>query len=103
MDCFWNGCKEFPMDVLAEKVPTNNWLLFGAGMIMVLTLWFSTKAKDVVKTSLDLSSQGETKERFQPNFLSRGFVRTAMGMSQMSAYILPESWQEKLKNNLKHQ
>ncbi|MBR9915213.1 MAG: inorganic phosphate transporter [Algicola sp.] len=87
---------EFPMDVLAEKVPTKNFLLFGAGMVMVLTLWFSTKAKNVVKTSLDLSSQGETKERFQPNFLSRGFVRVAMAMSQMSSYILPESWQAKI-------
>jgi len=86
----------FPMTVLAEKVPTNNWLLFGAGMIMVLTLWFSTKAKAVVKTSLDLASQGETKERFQPNFLSRGFVKYAMLMSEMSSYILPESWQAKI-------
>lgn len=88
---------QFPMDVLAEKVPTNNWLLLGAGMIMVLTLWFSTKAKNVVKTSLDLSSQGETQERFQPNFLSRGFVRTAMLMSQMSSYMLPKSWQLKIE------
>lgn len=87
----------FPMDVLAEKVPTNNWLLFGAGMVMVLTLWFSTKAKNVVKTSLDLSSQGETKERFQPNFLSRGFVRFAMATSQMSSYMLPTSWQAKIE------
>lgn len=87
---------DFPMDVLAEKVPTNNWLLFAAGMIMVITLWFSTKAKKVVKTSLDLSSQSETKERFQPNFLSRGFVRFAMLMSQMSSYILPDSWQAKI-------
>ena len=86
----------FPMDVLAEKVPTNNWLLFAAGMIMVITLWFSTKAKKVVKTSIDLSSQGETKERFEPNFLSRGFVRMAMGMSQMTSYILPNSWQTEI-------
>ncbi|WP_345169087.1 inorganic phosphate transporter [Algibacter aquimarinus] len=86
----------FPMDVLAAKVPTNNWLLFGAGMVMVLTLWFSTKAKNVVKTSLDLSSQGETKERFQPNSLSRGFVRFAMLMSQMTALMLPKSWQAKI-------
>ncbi|MDB9961130.1 inorganic phosphate transporter [Oceanihabitans sp.] len=88
---------EFPMDVLAEKVPTNNWLLFGAGMIMVLTLWFSSKAKNVVKTSLDLSSQGETKERFQPNFLSRGFVKMAMRMSQISSYVLPDSVQAKIE------
>jgi Na+/phosphate symporter len=62
-------------------------------MIMVLTLWFSTKAKNVVKTSLDLSSQGATKERFEPNFLSRGFVRVAVGLSQFSAYVLPKTWQ----------
>jgi phosphate/sulfate permease len=86
----------FPMTALAEKVPTNNWMLFGAGMVMVLTLWFSTKAKAVVKTSLDLASQSETKERFQPNFLSRGFVRSAMLVSQMSSSVLPESWQIKI-------
>ncbi|MFD2542629.1 anion permease [Lacinutrix gracilariae] len=91
------AANNFPMDVLAEKVPTNNLLLFIAGMIMVLTLWFSTKAKNVVKTSLDLSSQSATKERFQPNFLSRGFVRVAIGMSQMSSYILPDTWQAKIE------
>ncbi|WP_194767268.1 inorganic phosphate transporter [Tamlana sp. I1] len=90
------AASEFSMEVLAQKVPTNNWLLFLAGMVMVLTLWFSTKAKNVVKTSLDLSSQTETKERFQPNFLSRGFVRTAVLMSQVTSYMLPESWQEKI-------
>lgn len=88
---------EFPMDVLASKVPTNNWLLFGAGMVMVITLWFSTKAKDVVKTSLDLSNQGDTKERFQPNTLSRGFVRIAMGASKVTSFILPTSWQYKIE------
>ena len=87
---------EFSMEILAKKVPTNNLLLFGAGMIMVLTLWFSSKAKNVVKTSLDLSSQGETKERFQPNFLSRGFVRFAMGASQVTAALLPASLQKKI-------
>ena len=91
----------FPMDVLAEKVPTNNWLLFGAGMIMVLTLWFSSKAKGVVKTSLDLSSQGETTERFQPNFISRGFVRLAMGTQQVLDYVLPESMQGKIEKQFK--
>jgi phosphate/sulfate permease len=87
---------EFSMEILAKKVPTNNLLLFAAGMVMVLTLWFSTKAKNVVKTSLDLSSQGETKERFQPNFLSRGFVRMAMGASQVTAALLPASLQKKI-------
>ncbi len=86
----------FSMGFLADKVATPTYLLVGAGLIMVATLWFSSKAKSVVKTSLDLSSQGETKERFQPNFLSRGFVRFAVLASQMSAYVLPESWQAKI-------
>ena len=88
---------EFSMEILASKVPTPTFLLFLAGMIMVVTLWFSSKAKAVVKTSIDLSSQGETKERFQPNWLSRGFVRVAMGSSQITSYLLPESWQAKIE------
>ena len=91
------AASEFSMEILAKKVPTPNLLLFVAGIIMVITLWFSSKAKAVVKTSLDLASQGETKERFQPNFLSRGLVRGAMGMSQMSSYILPDLWQAKIE------
>jgi len=88
---------EFSMKSLSSKAATPTLLLLVSGLVMVLTLWFSTKAKNVVKTSLDLSSQEETKERFQPNFLSRGFVRLAVGMSQMSSYILPKSWQEKVE------
>lgn len=88
---------QFPMGSLAKKVSTPEYLLVFAGLVMVVTIWFSSKAKAVVKTSLDLSSQGETKERFQPNFLSRGFVRFAIGMSQMTSYILPNSWQAKIE------
>tara|TARA_R110002049_G_scaffold65035_1_gene170945 strand:- start:68534 stop:70846 length:2313 start_codon:yes stop_codon:yes gene_type:complete len=86
----------FSMGFLADKVPTPTILLVIAGIIMVATLWFSSKAKAVVKTSLDLSSQEDTKERFQPNFLSRGFVRLAVGASEMTSYILPNSWQERI-------
>ena len=90
------AANEFSMQSLSAKATTPTLLLLIAGMVMVLTLWFSTKAKNVVKTSLDLSSQGETKERFQPNFLSRGFVRFAVTMSQISSSILPRSWQAKI-------
>jgi phosphate/sulfate permease len=91
------SASEFSMKSLSSKAATPTLLLLFAGVIMVLTLWFSTKAKNVVKTSLDLSSQSETKERFQPNFLSRGFVRSAVLMSQLSAYVLPKSWQDKIE------
>lgn len=87
---------EFSMEILAAKVPTPTLLLFIAGMVMVLTLWFSSKAKSVVKTSIDLSSQESTKERFQPNFLSRGFVRLAISISKATAAVVPPSWQAKI-------
>jgi len=87
---------QLSMAFLSKAVETPTLLLFIAGMIMVVTLWFSSKAKDVVKTSLDLSSQSNTKERFEPNFLSRGFVRLAVAASEMSSYIIPEKWQKKI-------
>ncbi|WP_159021961.1 inorganic phosphate transporter [Formosa sp. L2A11] len=88
---------QFNMGILAEAVKTPTIMLFVAGMVMVATLWFSSKAKAVVKTSIDLaSSQGETKERFQPNFLSRGFVRTAVGLSDFVKLMIPSGTQEKI-------
>ena len=84
---------EFSMGVLASKVPTPPIFLFIAGGIMVLTLWFSTKARYVTQTEINLSREGESKERFNPNWLSRGFVRYSIAMSQMADYIVPESWQ----------
>ena len=87
---------EFAMDVLGKKVPTPTLLLLVAGLIMVLTLWFSSKAKAVVKTSLDLSSQGETQERFNPNFLSRALVRGSILISKYTNIILPSSLTHKI-------
>lgn len=91
------SASNFPMDALASKVPTNNWLLLGAGCVMILTLWFSSKSKAVVKTSIDLSSQGDTKERFQPNAVSRGFVRFAIVSSKYMSNLLPKSLKEKIQ------
>ena len=86
----------FPMDVLASKVPTNNWLLLGAGLVMVLTLWLSSKSKGVVQTSIDLSSQNTTKERFQPNAISRGLVRLSIGISDMVSESIPKNIRNKI-------
>ena len=82
---------EFSMVSLSKKVPTEPYLLLLAGLVMVLTLWFSSKAKAVVKTSLDLSRQDDVKERFEPNFLSRSIVRTSIALSDTFNKILPDS------------
>jgi len=92
---------EFAMDVLGKKVPTPTFFLLIAGLVMVLTLWFSSKAKKVVKTSIDLSRQGETQERFQPNMLSRNLVRFTMLAAKYTATVLPVSVQDKIEHQFK--
>ncbi len=87
----------FSMGFLSDKVPTPTFLLIIAGLVMVATLWLSKKAKNVTETEINLSREGDGKERFQPNFLSRSFVRFAMLSSQMTSYVLPNSWQAKIE------
>ncbi len=89
---------EFSMDVLSKKVPTPTLFLVAAGLIMVLTLWFSSKAKNVVKTSIDLSSQENTKEKFEPHFLSRNLVKFTMMVSEYMSTVLPDGLQRKIEH-----
>ncbi|QNM85420.1 inorganic phosphate transporter [Polaribacter pectinis] len=81
----------FSMGILAKKVPSNVWLLLLAGGVMVVTLWTSSKAQNVIKTGIDLSRQGEGHEKFQPNPLSRVVVRAAMAINTGISYIVPKS------------
>lgn len=81
----------FPMIALSEPVATEPYLLLIAGLVMVLTLWFSSKAKAVVKTSVDLSRQDQVNERFEPNFLSRNIVRLSINASEQFSTIFPDS------------
>ena len=87
---------EFNMSVLAGKVPTPTIFLFIAGMIMVVTLWFSSKAKKVAATEVNLARQSEGHERFQPNSLSRVIVRSTLGITNALSYVLPKSLQENI-------
>ncbi len=82
----------FSMESLAEKVPTQPLLLLLAGLVMVLTLWFSEKARRVVKTSVDLSRQDQVKERFSPNWLSQNLVRGVIALNKGVTFILPTSF-----------
>ncbi len=82
---------EFSMEVLAGKVPTPTLYLFIAGVIMVLTLWFSSKARKVAATEVNLARQDEGHERFQPNTLSRLIVRSSVGISSAVDFVLPKS------------
>ncbi len=89
---------DFSMEILAAKVPTQPYLLLLAGLIMVLTLWFSEKARRVVKTSVDLSRQDEVKERFKPNWLSQNVVRGVIQVNRGLNAVLPENTKTAISN-----
>lgn len=84
------AAESFSMGVLAKKVPSNVWLLLIAGGVMVVTLWTSSKAKNVIDTGINLSRQGEGHEKFRPNPLSRIVVRASMGINAGLSFILPK-------------
>jgi len=79
----------FLMTALREPVVTPIFFLIAAGMIMVLTLRFSKKARSVTATTLDLSRQGEGSERFASSSLARFIVRRTMDASNSLAKITP--------------
>ena len=95
------SAESFSMIQLTQKVQTPTIFLFVSGTIMIVTLWFSSKAKKVVKTSLDLSNQYGTRERFKPNFLSRILVRIFINLNETIKNAIPEKTQLVLNNSFK--
>ena len=88
--------EQFTMEGLEVAVQTNTSLLLLSGVIMVVTLWFSSKAKNVVKTSVDLSRQDEGDERFKPNFLSRQIVKFSIKASENITGLIPKNIVKKI-------
>lgn len=87
---------EFNMAGLKENVPTETFLLFAAGTIMVLTIWFSKKSRTVSETEINLARQGESHEKFDPNLLSRALVKGSTQLAMLFEYLMPKSLQEKI-------
>src|SRR6056300_1509556 len=97
------AASEFSMEILSKKVPTEPLLLVLAGGIMVLTLWFSKKARTVADTSINLSRQGDAEEKFKPNTLSRAVVKGASRLSEGISKILPKSFNDRVTKSFENQ
>ena len=82
---------EYMMSALAEKGnKAATIFLLLSGTVMVMTLWFSKKARRVVQTSINLSSshQGE-HEQFGSSLPGRMIVRSSITLGQVIRQILP--------------
>lgn len=77
------------MTELAGEVSTNFIYLFIAGLIMVITLWASRKARTVTDTEVGLARQDSGMERFGSTQFSRIIVRVALRFSKRVDKITP--------------
>ena len=89
---------QLSMGILSSKVETPNLILFFAGAIMVITLWFSSRAKNVLKTSIDLSDQSEIKEKFKANRLAKFLVMFVVRLNSGVQKIIPVKIKEIIEN-----
>ncbi|SEG71456.1 inorganic phosphate transporter [Sphingobacterium lactis] len=84
----------FTMGALASSdIVAPTWILLAAGIIMVITLWTSRKAKTVIETEMSLSSQGDGNEKFKSNMLSRSIVRSFIKVGSGLTYLMPRTLQ----------
>jgi hypothetical protein len=80
----------FLMTSLAGQVKTPTIYLLIAGLIMVITLWLSKKARSVVRTTLNLSNQNVIDERFESSIIARSIVRQSININRGIRSVLPE-------------
>lgn len=85
------------MSSLMEDVRTPIAFLLGAGVIMVITLWVSKKAHNVLKTSIDLSRYEGGEEKFRPNTISKLMVRGSVYAGKAFSCILPRRISEHIE------
>jgi phosphate/sulfate permease len=86
----------FTMEGLNADIVPNVFLLLLAGLVMVITLWFSKKARTVIETEVNLGRQGKGDERFGASVLSRSLVRSMLSMNKSVSRWLPDSLTKKI-------
>ncbi len=91
----------FMMDALSQKVKTPTLYLLIAGIIMVITLWLSKKARSVSATELNLSKQSDGYNQFEANDLSRVLVRMSIATSEKITGMFPKSVRKGISNRFK--
>ncbi|MBR3703534.1 MAG: inorganic phosphate transporter, partial [Alistipes sp.] len=90
------GSTTITMEALSQNLPAQFiWMLL-SGVIMVLTLWTSTKSMNVSQTEISLAGQGDDMivGEQDSNVFSRSIVRASLGISNFLDRVIPQSVQE---------
>lgn len=83
------GIHDFMMSSLMSSAKTPVIFLLASGIIMVYALATSKKAKNVIKTSVDLARQEEGDEMFGSSALARTIVRRATTINEFMVKVIP--------------
>ena len=86
----------FSMEALAGEVDTPEYMLLISGLIMIITLITSKKARMVIATSVDLSRQSEGTEKFDSSPIARMIVKSTTQFSRKVTRIIPQGIIQKL-------
>ena len=92
------GANELGMEILAQPLQTNTFILLIAGLIMITTLWFSKKARSVTETEINLARQSEGAERFKSNLLSRVIVKAGLRLGAFNGRLMSEELKKKVES-----
>ena len=83
--------QSFMMTSLMESAQTPPVYLFAAGVVMIIAMATSKKARNVIKTSVDLSRQDEGDEMFGTSRAARSIVRATQDCNSWIAQFIPQS------------
>ena len=83
------GADNFLMSSLNGPARTPIYFLIIAGIIMVIALFKSKKAQNVMKTEIDLGRQQEGEEMFGTSALARSIVRRTTNFSNNMTEVMP--------------
>lgn len=89
---------DFMMTSLMSSAKTPAIFLFASGLIMVYALATSKKAKNVIKTSVDLARQEEGDEMFGSSALARTIVRRANNINDFLKRVIPSGMRRWIDN-----
>jgi len=90
------GSTTILMEALNENLPAQFiWMLI-SGVVMIITLWTSTKSMNVSQTEISLAGQGDDMIMGEQdsNVFSRSIVRASLNISNFLDRVIPQSVQE---------
>ncbi len=88
---------------LTGSLPTPTWILLIAGIVMIIALVTSKKARTVTDTTLNLSShENHVKNQWKSNVVVRKFTELIGFMLRTISFILPERGRKWVKRRWTH-